>query len=283
MTPLWVFIVNDCPGGMASPGQATQIEFNVNASAGSYIDISGLLSQHNRRLYRQGKLYHVSFATDNGTPAGLANHITVMGDTWYIRKAHALARDAWSRSISEELALGVKPGRWNDFRVRYEVAQLADASNTVGPYNGSNGEWKFTVARDAAAGSLRTFCMDGSTSSNEYGILEEYDQQLDVQTNIPAQAGSSEVAYSQLITEVSDLQADVIQEDGDAPPYNGVTMSLPEVTYKLTSPLSVPGTAYFRTPFIPVPLGLVKVGAGGFSGRIQLKAGRYKGVAAEDF
>ncbi len=259
------------------------LEFNVTATAGQFIDISGLLSGANRRLYRQGKLYHVSFATDNGTPAGQANHITVMGDTWYLRKSHALAREAWARTISEELKLGVKPGRWNDFRVRYEAAQLADASNTIGAYNGSNGEWKFTVARDAAAGSLRTFCVSGSTSGNEYGILEEYDQQLDVQVDQPGQSQSSEVAYSQLITEVSDLQADVIQEDGDSPPYNAVTMSLQEMTYKLTSPLSVPGTAYFRTPFVPVPLGLVKVGAGGWSGRIQVKAGRYKGCAAEDF
>ena len=260
------------------------LEFNVSATAGQYIDVSGLLSQANRRLYRQGKLYHVSFATDNGTPAGLANHLTVMGDTWYLRKAHSLAHDSWRRSISEEIAMGVKPGRWNDFRVRYEAAQLADASNTVGAYNGSNGEWLFTVARDAAGVAAgRTFAVSGSTTANEFGILEEYDQQLDTLSNVPPQSQASEVAYSQLITEVSDVQADIIQEDGDAPPYNAISMTLQEVTYKLTSPLSVPGTAYYRTPFVPVPLGLVKVGAGGWNGRIQVKAGRYKGVAAEDF
>lgn len=260
------------------------LEFNVTANAGDYIDLSGLLSNANRRLYRQGFVYHASFATDNGTPAGLANHVTVLGDTWYLRKAYALAFKMWMRSNREEKEAGVKPGRWNDFRVRYEAAQLADASNTVGPYNGANGEWLFTVARDAGgAAAGRTFAMVGSTTANEYGILEEYDQQLDMTLNTPAQSQASEVAYSQLITEVSDIQADILQEDGDFPPYNGATMTAQEVTYKLTSPLSLPGTAYFRTPMVPVPLGLVKVGAGGFTGRIQVKAGRYKGVAAEDF
>jgi hypothetical protein len=98
-------------------------------------------------------------------------------------------------------------------------------------------------------------------------------------------AAATQVPYSALHENLSNNQADLIQEEGDLPPYSAVDLEAQtaETLYYMTSPLSPPGGGISTTGMIEIPCGLVKLpdtAAGGLF-RIDFKAGSYKGVHAE--
>ncbi len=271
--------------GMAA-NSATQLTYFVAGTNGQYIDLAGLLSKHNHRLYRQGMLYHVRVQVTNANTTG-ARNIAVAQNNWAIRKAWGLAKQSWMESTQEERSSGVRPGRWNDFKVFFEAAHTE--LNTVGPTTASDGEWNYTIANAATTSAQYQFHLYGAGSSGtpgRFGILREYDDMLDTDTDTPAAAGSL-VPYSVLRAELSNNQADLLQEEGDLPPYdaNDLEADTGEIEYLMNSPLSGPENHISNTQgFIPVPCGLIKLSndvATNYSLRIDFKPGSYKGVHAE--
>lgn len=265
-----------------SAASATQRTFIVSATGVSYIDLAGLLSAQNKRLYRQGMVYHARISVTNGTPGtGLANNVKVLHNSWRTRKAWGLAKQSWWESTAEERAAGIKPGRWNDFKVFYEAGH--NAGNSVGPTTAADGEWNYTNSVDVSTGALREFHMLGSGSVARFGVLREYDEMADQVQDVPA-AAAAFMPYSQLIADRSNGQADQLQEEGDLPPYSAVDLerNTPETLYYMTSPLT-PGAPVSTTGMIEIPCGLIKVDVQDVNSvfRIDFAAGSYKGVKAE--
>lgn len=276
-------MVGACADGMAS--SATQLTYTVSLEPGQYLDLAGLLSDHNHRLYRQGMVYHARISATNNSVAGAAMNVEVLQNNWKIRKAWAVAKQSWWASTQDERDRGVRPGRWNDFKIFYEA--LHTAANTVGPTTSVSGEWNYTIANAATTSSQWQFHMLGSGSTGtpgRFGILREYDDMVDTDQDTPPAAGTL-VPFSALQAEVSNNQADLIQEEGDLPPYSAVDLEHAgnETTYFLTSPLTLGGVPVISTGLIQIPCGLVKVPSTVTGGtyRIDFKPGKYKGVHAE--
>jgi len=277
-------MANACAGGMAS--SPTQLTYYVTAtSAQPYIDLASLLSRQNHRLYRQGMVYHVRVQVANGNTTGQRD-ISVAKNTWAIHKAHALAKKSWMQSTADERANGVRPGRWNDFRVFLEAAHTE--ATTVDLITG-NGEYNYTIANAATTSAQYQFHLYGSGSGGSpgrFGVLREYDDMRDTDTDTPAAAATA-MPYSVLQAELSNNQADLLQEEGDLPPYDAVDLEdgTGLITYQLHAPSSGPEPWVTNTQgFIPVPCGLIRYDGNlenAATYRIDFKPGKYKGVHAE--
>lgn len=271
---------------------STQLTFRVQATvpAGlgnhTYIDLAGLLSAQNKRLYRQGMVYHARISTTNFNASGpVSRDIAVLHNSWRIRKAWALAKQSWWDSTKQERSAGIKPGRWNDFRIYYENTHLV--GNTVGPTTAADGEWNYTQAARADTGGLVDFHMLGATAGTRFGVLAEYDNMADQVQDVPA-AASTTMPYSLLHAERVAAQADQLQEEGDLPPYSAADLEREpaETIYRIGVPNTPDNLVTSTQGFIPVPCGLIKLETSGLDDvdyelRIDFKAGSYKGVHAE--
>lgn len=236
----------------------------------SYIDIAYELSRTNHRLYRQGRVYHADIVVTNTIAPGAPCTIQTIAPTWMNQKAWQLAFKKWRESTEDERANGIKAGRWNDFRIYMEAGHAGTPVIT-------NGEYNYTTA-EGVDGSSRQFQMFGNTTATRFGVLEEYNDLRDTDTNTPA-ASSGIMPYSPLLAELNNQQADEIQEDGDFPPYDSVDLAPTKQFFHLQSPL---GSNYYRTGMIQVPCGLINVNnTGGGLIQVRVKLGKYKGVHAE--
>lgn len=266
---------------------ATERTLTVLLDVGqSYIDVSAIAGRANQRLYRQGMLYTMSVSYQGNNPPGAQGQleITHLPNNWAIRNAHQLARKAWLQSTKDERAQGIKPGRWNDFRV-YMDATHTGANNVNTPFGSAglgSGEILFTTAHDTGTASgAREFQFLGASSVSRWGMLAEYDSTADTDVDTPS-AGSGVMAYNTLQAELDSQQADQIQEEGDNPPYDPTNMQnnivLP--SYIIGHPAV---SNRHTTPQLHVPAGLLSVVNRGDAQliNITLKAGSYKGVAAE--
>lgn len=268
-----------------SSGNSTQLTYNVTLTPDKpYLDLAGLLSKENHRLYRQGMVYHVRVQLLNNNTTGQRD-LQVVKNTWAIRKAWGLAKQSWWNSTAEEREGGIRPGRWNDFKVFMEAAHTA--ANTEGPVTAADGEWNYTNAAEQATGVLREFHLLGAGSANRFGILREYDEMRDqVQDTLAAAAAF--MPYSSLVADRSSAQAEQLQEEGDNPPYSAVDLENGPgqlLTYYMHSPSSGGGDWVTNTQgYIPVPCGLIKY-PGNLTNvanlRVDFKPGKYKGVHAE--
>ena len=137
-----------------------------------YIDLARDLSAINRRLYRQGRAYHVkriSIVSSNtiaqGQPAQNAGRITFSAahDTWVTRNAWKRGFESWNamnKLAMDKLGDGVKP-TFHDFKV-YLTNDHRTGTKLTPVDNGGNslelGEWEY-VAYESP---------DGTTSADEF-------------------------------------------------------------------------------------------------------------------
>lgn len=245
---------------------------NVQVPTGvAYIDLGFEMSTTNHRLYRQGRVYHADVIATNTFAPGAAITVETIAPTWMNQKAWQLAFKKWRESTQHERDNGIQAGRWNDFRIYMEASHAGTPAVT-------NGEYQYTTAETADGSGIRTFQMFGNTTGSRFGVLDQYDDLRDTDTNTPA-ANSTNMPYSELLNELVNAQADRIQEEGDAPPYNAQNLAATKQVFHLQSPL---GSNYYRTGMMAIPCGLIKVtNTGGGLIQVKLKPGKYKGVHAE--
>lgn len=265
---------------------ATERVLTVTLPAGqTYIDVSAIAGRANQRLYRQGMLYTMSVSYQGNNPPGAQGQveITHLPNNWSTRKAHQLARKMWLESTKDERDHGARFGRWNDFRV-YMDATHTGANNLNTPFGSAglgSGEILFTNAVRQDTGALVEYQFLGTTSGTRFGMLHEYDRMADTDTDTPA-TGSNSMAYRTLMAELTNEQADQIQEEGDNPPYDPESLvnNIVLPSYIIGHPAV---SNRHTTPSMHVPAGLLSVVNRGDAQliNITLKAGSYKGVAAE--
>lgn len=289
--------------------QPTQRRFVVQLppNAVSYVDTAAILSRINQRLYRQGRGYHIS-SIEVGVAGSGARIVTVetLPHNWFTAKAHQLAFNAWRKSTADERAMGIKAGRWNDFKVLYNLDHTTTANRITVPEGLgvlSQGEWVYTQAGKIDGSGDIGFMMFDNTTANFFGVLSEYDALRDTDQNTPP-AGASFVPYDELLAELNDDQADNLQEEGDNPPYQANTglQNLVEPVWQVYNGIDqditgTPGLAGLGIDDKPkefgiyAPCGLLKcttiqAPTGGDPVpvflTIEVKAGAYKGVAGDE-
>ena len=116
-----------------------------------YIDIARHLSAINRRLYRQGMVYHIANVQVQDSQGACEFRFATLPNTWYFRKAWDLVFGAWKKQRAQLLdsASGVpaKTGKWSDFKVYINRDHMndtdwpnyVDVENDATPY----GEWNY--------------------------------------------------------------------------------------------------------------------------------------------
>ena len=100
----------------------TRMRFVGSGDGTSYIDLAKAISLQERKLHRQKKVYTVYGGFFVDTPASDSVSridINTAPNTWVARTAVNRGFRKWKRMISETLknAPGVKPGKYNDFKV----------------------------------------------------------------------------------------------------------------------------------------------------------------------
>ncbi len=205
-----------------------------------YIDLARDLSRVNRRLYRQGRDYHVKKITivSSNTP-NADNRISVstIPNTWVSKMAWKRAFDTWNRmnrEATEQIAGDIK-GTWSDFKVYMTLdSRAATPLNPVD--NGGNafdaGMWTYSqlVSPDGTT-SADTFDLhmlgahSGSAGAwNSVGLINSYgESRATVQgadPNVPAVASDDPLVnvfdYGTTIDEV----IDDLEGHNDFPPYD---------------------------------------------------------------
>lgn len=280
-----------------------------------YIDLARDLSILNRRLYRQGKAYHVkkisvvSTNTYSGDPQpGNAGGISVgvVPYNWVSQQAYLRAFRTWNEmnKVATQQIAGDVSGTWADFKV-YMSQEQRTATLARPKDNGGNnyflGEWEHSnlVTPDGSTGVI-TFDLhmlgDNSGVSpnwNSVGLIKSYgESRATVQgasPNVPAIASDDPLVnvfdYGTGIDEVIDL----LEYENDAPPYdvaaypgddtNGAKPMVIQQTSVDLGRASIPGFVAF--------CGLIEfeikspIANDVYSVLVELSSGSYRGIKAE--
>ena len=228
---------------MTPAGRYLRFELTNSGNAGTetshFIDLAQAMSKTNRRLYRQGRDYHVKKITivSKNTPNG-ENRVSfsTANDGWVSQMAWKRAFDLWNRQNREasENVAGDISGTWSDFKV-YLSNDMRTGTILQPKDNGGNnyntGDWVYT----------QLVTPDGTTGADEFGVhllgdhvgsvgawtsvglVKSYgESRATVQTanpNVPSTVSDDPLVnvfdYGTTVDEVLDN----LEGDNDAPPY----------------------------------------------------------------
>lgn len=288
----------------------TQRRFMVELAPNTttYVDVPAMLSRINQRLYRQGMGYTISMAQLGIQGSGKrAAVIGTLPHTWFLANAHKTAKKVAEMATADEEAAGIKPGRYNDFRVYFDDthASAGSLSRPVGLAPMAEGEYNYTeVGLADGSGTRKIWMIGGTNASIGFNATREYDRSRNA-TVVTDSTVTTEVPFEGLVAELDDVQAEALQEQGDLPPYEPYTEinNLVEPQWSVHNGIMGPYDAG-ATPGavrlddlhtqrnIYAPCGLLKISTlqDPVEGQtpspvyltLEVKAGNYKGVAATE-
>jgi hypothetical protein len=259
--------------------------------ANTLVDHAQIMSQINRRLVRFGR-YHEVKVDLRPDYVGTVEVFALRND-WAVQKAYQMAYQSYLKATADERAAmsDKQVARWEDFRVEHGLTlpinstptavfhQISGAAVTVG-----GGEHAYSTVTDSANVN-RTFTW-GTPSATQYGILQEYDKYADTDSSPSNLTVGTVVPYSDLEDDIDGAQAERLERDGDAPPYepNGVNASGPWVRIGVLG-AGAAGQQRLSTGYFTAPCGLILLKgysetSEAYSISIEAKAGDYKGVHA---
>ena len=258
-----------------------------------YIDVFKDLSLVNHRLYRQGRvpMVRIGFAGPFSSTITTASVGAItLPNNWQVRKSHQFALKQYL-AATKEARRATGQARWHDFKVYFEDGMRSGSILSPVGITTGNSEWNYSeVANDPSNNSSteRQFKFIGSTDSNCWGMIAEYDAKADTDTDVPENPGSS-APYHTLNPDVSSEQMDNLLDEGDFPPYNPDDL-------QVQTQLTVIGVGSGKSDkmvseWFPAPAGLLKVSCavttsgsvaddtiGAFF--VEVMPGDYKGVHA---
>jgi hypothetical protein len=269
------------------------LTYSMGSGASIWVDISGGLSAVNHRLYRQGKLYQsVKIEPTYGIAEGNAVTIKKLPNTWAMKKAWELARQA----REEQLAHSDRPrGRWDDFRLGWNSTYTAQTRPVAS--DGSTlitvDEWDISKVHDTGDNTDFGFVAFGSardTSNNLFGVLEQYDQIGNVNTDQPQDNPLVDAyAHTKADPDLVESAGDLIAGQGNNAPYDasGFDGADDDGAVIVPSLFSQTGGSQRLVTSTDVPLGLLLLtntnSGAPVSVNITVAAGAYKGVKAIDW
>jgi len=298
---------------MTPASRVLRYELDNSANAGTetshFIDLAKDLSVINRRLYRQGRDYHVKKITivSSNTPNG-DNRVSVstVPYNWVSQMAWKRSRDTWNEmnKVATQQISGNISGTWADFKVHMtntsRIATLARPRDNGGTFF-KEGEWTYSqlVTPDGTTGE-DSFLMhmlgdhDGSVGAwNSVGLVKSYgESRATVQSgdpNVPSIASDDPLVnvfdYGTAIDEV----IDDLEFTNDDPPYdideypgddtNGAKPTVVQDTTLVDGSSTMAGFSAF--------LGLLEFEIKSslpndtYSVLIELSPGKYRGIKAD--
>ena len=284
-----------------------------------YIDLARDISAVNRRLYRQGRDYHVKRVTivssntpNGGDPTGPNNRISLatIPDTWIARNAWQRGFKTWNEmnKVATDQISGNISGTWADFKVFMTTDSRAafNAGNFLIPKdNGGNnvdlGEWRMsqliTPDGTTSADPFELHMLGEHTSSGvgnylSVGLVKSYaESRATVQPadpSVPNEASDDPLVnvfdYGTAIDEV----VDNLESQNDYPPYQQDIY--PGETGNMPKPLVVQDTTLVdgkaTVGGFSAMCGLLEIetkspiGADVYSVLVELAPGKYRGIKA---
>tara|TARA_Y100001968_G_C19425128_1_gene753905 strand:- start:332 stop:1345 length:1014 start_codon:yes stop_codon:yes gene_type:complete len=116
-----------------------------------YVDIARIMSAINRRLYRQGMVYHVANVQVQDSQGACEFRFGTIPNTWYFRKAWHLIFNAWKKQRANLLDVGApytkSTGKWSDFKVYINKDHISDVDwpehKDIENDEANDGEWNY--------------------------------------------------------------------------------------------------------------------------------------------
>ena len=268
--------------------------FGILAPANNEIlvDVGKCLSAINRRLYRQGRVYHVRIDLQTPAADGVGANLKRVPNTWMMKKAWELAK----HERDEQLSQSNRPkGRWDDFRVGWDEDYKTGTAPSLADFSGTYtiDEAQVSKMHDATDSVDNEFVIFGAardTSNNLYGILAQYDLAGNVRGGVPNSGATEPYGSANPDGGLSEAASDLRATQGDDAPYDMDTIVGADDTGSVMMPAlaqSSSGNGSARNHlFTELPLGLFKIEnatSSGISYIITVMAGDYKGVKALDW
>ena len=255
-----------------------------------YVDVMKDLSLTNHRLYRQGRvpMVRIGFVGPFQPAVTFASiGVQTLPNTWAVRKAHQLALREYLRATKEERRR-TGQARWHDFKVYYEDAMRSGTSLSPVGVTTTGSEWNYTQIADAVDGSERRYKFIGSSDSNAWGMIAQYDNMADQDNDSPDNPEAS-TPYSTLHPDVQDNNQDNLLDEGDAPPYNPENLQVQEQLSVIA--VGSGKSDKLVSEWFPAPCGLLKLTSIVTSSAqvsddtlgvffVEVMAGDYKGIHA---
>ena len=279
------------------------VEFNgIGSSNWNLVDVPRALSEVNHRLYRQSRVYRCKVSSlQSMNKNNPLYYVYVLRDTWMLQKAYQMAKDAFDKNMTEEMA-DVSPknlARWQDFRIVLDpkssgVTTLSPSIRANGTLNTgtlSNGEFASSKVYKED-GTAMTFGLYGTTV--RWSIVEEYDKTADVELTPGNSVSGADInPYGALDDDNQQAARDDLQTDGNSPPYDPNSLDGSKL-FRLAGVIGATGdstgsvgggtTQKLTTGFIDAPLGLILIVKVDRSEEdmahleLEVQAGDYKGV-----
>lgn len=253
------------------------------ASPNAVVHVPWILSQVNRRLYRQQGVYRVNIQLEQ-SPTANSYDVYALANTWWVRNALKAAHKAYYTAMADELEQ-TKPARWHDFIIDDSFnntdnlhAMLFDgtAANAV-----QGGEWNPSLI-ELPSSAQAQFQLIGPTAGTQFNVFQEYD----AMQNAPAAPGTAAPGgYDGLLETFDAENVQLLQEQGNLPPYDPDNMPDPFVHVGKIYTNNAGGAQRLSTGWFDAPLGVVYIpgmSSLGNSGLcLDVAAGSYKGVLCD--
>ena len=274
-----------------------------------YIDLAKDISAINRRLYRQGRAYHVKRVTivSSNTPNG-ENRVSIstVPHSWTATGAWKRAFETWNQMNAEatKQTAGALHSTWADFKV-YLSNEMRSGTVLSPVDNGGNavaaGEWEYTrlVTPDGTTGADEFYLhmlgdhSGGAGARGSVGLIKSFGESRstvnDFSPNVPGDAADDPLVnvfdYGTSVDEVIDRMI----TDNDKPPYE--TDNYPGDDANMPKPLVVQDTTIVdgKTTIggFTAMCGLLEIESKSpissdvYSILVELASGSYRGVKAE--
>jgi len=217
------------------------------------------LSAANMRLYRQSRVYCLKLNLAPNFAANTQLEVYAINPTWMAMNAYKRAYETFVENSKEERSS--TDARWNDFRVESGAGadgQLlgAQKQDVEGNFSlNSRGEYLYSEVHDSA-GNTKKFSWMGTTASNLFNIIDEYDRHANT-SNDPSNP-TNEVPYDGLNDDRDAGQSAHLQGDGNQPPYPSTTLEN-DVLVKIATLSSNAQAQKLSTGYFDAPCGYVFV------------------------
>lgn len=285
-----------------------------------YVDIGELLSQANRRSYRQGMVYHIANIVFDDAQGDADIDVCTIPQNWMTQEAWRLAFTAWLQQQRAAMeALGHDDlGTWADFKVYINSDHITDSDKaTLIDVNGNSfptGAWDyshFEIPNDGGAVPTKSdLIMMGLNAGTfpEYtktSLLYELEKALEIKQADPVLNSNADLSVYGLMSadqpdeEVIQEVIDNIVQENELPPYSTTVVpgaGTADVSGRPSSPwvartCMIRGGTNSSSPVAAVggfaaPCGLLMietksgVDANSIGVTIEMVPGEYKGVHA---
>jgi len=276
-----------------------------------FIDLARDLGRSNRRLYRQGRDYHIKKVTiiSSDTPNG-GNRVSLstMGGGWVSQMAWKRGFQTWTKMNKEAQTqtAGQIAGTWADFKVY--LSNTMRSGDILDPIdNGSvaylSGDWDYselispenTTTGDAFYLHMLGAHSGGSGSRISVGLIKSYgESRATVQSddpNVPSEASDDPLVNVFNYGETVQFVLDDLEGQNDSPPYD--IASYPGDDLNASKPIVVQDTTIVdgRSSLgsFTARCGLIEVEVKSplpndvYSLLFELAPGKYRGIKAESF